>query len=500
MRADRRVGGDEDGLHAELDKRAALQVGILREAARFRKLFESSPTAYLTTNEQGKILGANNAAATLFQLEPQFLTGKPLMNYVAGQERRAFRLWLIELRRRDAPASVSVRMQRRHGIAFDAHVTAIPADDEILWAIADITAQRQSEEAVWQLHRELDARVTLEVGWLRSVFDALPVGVAIMDAATREVRTTNRRAQEILDDRWGGELPVLPAASGADNRDPWRLDPVFAGDETPLRVVRVRAGSTNVLLELRAFPIHDDAGNVVAAALCFDDVTERDRREHAEAQFVENAAHQLRTPITAIAIAAAALEAGAKDEPHERERFLAHIARESERIGRVIDALLGLARVQRRGGGLLIGLVPVLPLLEEIVADTNVRAGVHVELDCPEDVAFVGDGGILREAFANVVRNAATHAAESIHITARVDGAQTVIDVGDDGPGVADELREQIFERFVRAPGASGRGAGLGLAIAAEAVEANRGTLVLCDGDSPGGTTFRFTLPGARLL
>jgi signal transduction histidine kinase len=254
-----------------------------------------------------------------------------------------------------------------------------------------------------------------------------------------------------------------------------------------------------VVLELSATPLHDEQGAIVAVALTFDDLTERERRDRADAQFVENAAHQLRTPVTAIAIATAALEAGAKDDPDERERFIAHVARESERMARLVDALLGLARLQRGGARPLVALAPVAPLVNEIVETVHVRRGVQFALECPPEVALVGDGPMLREAIANVVQNAAAHTdSGSIRVSARLAGEHAIIEVTDTGPGVPPEDRGRVFERFFQVGRGRRVGAGLGLAIAAEAVRANGGTLELVD--SGPGATFRFTLPGAKIL
>jgi signal transduction histidine kinase len=219
----------------------------------------------------------------------------------------------------------------------------------------------------------------------------------------------------------------------------------------------------------------------------------------ADAEFIENAAHQLRTPITSVAVAAAALTVGAKDDPEERDRFIAHIARDSDRMARVIESLLALARIQRGGSALLVAVVPLEPFLREIVAEARPRAGVGLEIDCAPSVAVVGDAAILREAIANVVRNAAEHThAGTIRINGRRDGGRTILEIADTGTGIPAEIRPRVFERFFHAGGANRRGAGLGLAIAAEAAQVHGGTLELVD--VPVGTTFRFTLRGARLM
>ncbi len=276
----------------------------------------------------------------------------------------------------------------------------------------------------------------------------------------------------------------------------------MAGERVSHEVVVLRPGDRpGLVLDVSAVPVRGEDGAVRAAILSFDDLSERARKDEADARFVENAAHQLRTPITAIASAAAALQAGAKDDPASRDRFLAHIDRESERIGRLLGALLSLARLQRDNVHPTVSLVPLRPLLEGLAADAQPGKGVEVVVDCPAAVAVVADPALVREAVGNVLANAASHTqAGSITLAARLDGSTVVLDVADTGPGVPEKLRERIFERFYRAAPHRRSGAGLGLPIAAEATAANRGTLRLLPAEPGGGSTFRFELPGATLL
>ena len=493
------VDGSED---EDVDEPALLQAALAQEAERYRIVYELAPIALITTDPVGKVLEANSTAADYFQIAAKFLVGKPILNYVVPEQRRAVRVWMLGSSRPGVDAPFTARLRRRSGVSFDARLRVTAFADELLWAIVDATAERQAEEALWELNRELDARVAAQAGEVRAVYEQFPSGIAIVDGATRAVRGLNRRARELLGHWPAGAVPGLegpPHEGDAGPTDPWQIGRALAGERVAGAVTRLLTPEGQlVVLEVSAIPVREDGGSVVAAALTFDDISERRQRDLADAEFVENAAHQLRTPITAISIAAAALEAGAKNEEDERERFIAHIARESDRLARVIDALLGLARLQRGGAGLLVAIVPLAPLLEEIVADTDVRAGVEIVVDCADGVAVVGEGPMLREAIANVVQNAAAHTRHgSIRITAVLEGEHTILEVADTGPGVPAAARERIFERFYQGGRSGARGAGLGLAIAAEAVRGNHGTLELVD--SANGATFRFTLPAARL-
>ena len=249
-----------------------------------------------------------------------------------------------------------------------------------------------------------------------------------------------------------------------------------------------------LVVDVTAVPIGSAFGG---ALVIVSDATERDRLERADAEFVENAAHQLRSPVTAIVASIAALEGGARDDPAESERFLAHVGRESRRMAAIVEGLLSLASVQRGTGRPLIELLPLRLLVDEAVA----RAGVDAEIDCPPEIAVVAERELLAQALVNVLSNAARHAgSEGIRIGASLDGATVLMDVTDSGPGIPGDDRDRIFERFYRSPASRGPGSGLGLAIARTATEGTRGTLELLPQREGEGATFRFTLPGARLL
>jgi signal transduction histidine kinase len=117
--------------------------------------------------------------------------------------------------------------------------------------------------------------------------------------------------------------------------------------ESGERVVEARFVGRGVeqVFEVTGIP----AAGSEAALLVLTDVSERERRLRAEREFVENAAHELRTPLAAITSAIERLQAGAREVPERRDRFLGHIQHESNRLNRLASSLLVLARAQTRG-------------------------------------------------------------------------------------------------------------------------------------------------------
>jgi two-component system phosphate regulon sensor histidine kinase PhoR len=235
-----------------------------------------------------------------------------------------------------------------------------------------------------------------------------------------------------------------------------------------------------------------------AAVLVLTDVSERERRERAQREFVANAAHELRNPLSVISGAVEVLQAGAKDVPEERDRFLGHIEREAGRLGRLARALLVLARAQTRAETLRLEPIELRPLLEQVVEEARSRVDVPIHVSCPPGLAVAAQPQLAEQIVSNLVDNAAKHTERGdISVKARRAGAGVTIEVSDTGSGISPEEREAVFERFYRAGSRDRDGFGLGLAIVREAVRALSGSVDL--ESTPGsGTTVRVRLPAAE--
>ncbi len=253
---------------------------------------------------------------------------------------------------------------------------------------------------------------------------------------------------------------------------------VSVGDDVTLAVVGVPAG----------------AGSQTAI-LVLADVSERERRERAEREFVANAAHELRTPLAAITSAVEVLQSGAKEEPEARDRFLGAIERQSARLGRLAQTMLTLARAQTRPGATSPERIEVRPLLEEIAASLDVAPGVELRVDADASLEVIADRDLLQQALANLAANAAKHTEHgSIELAAApAPGGFAAVEVRDTGPGMAPAEQQRAFERFYRGSGSEGDGFGLGLAIVRQAVRALGGTVDLHSVEGV-GTTVRVVL------
>jgi PAS domain S-box-containing protein len=492
----------QEDLARDYDELVSMHEAVQVEAARYRALFDAAPSPLVVTDENLRILEANEAAAALLEVALRFLLGKPLAAYIERDARRDLRMWQHRLATIGGAHVANVRMRRRSGVSFDARVTVTAGRGELYWTIRDRTEEAQAEARLWELNQELEDRVSAQSAALAELVEQLPVGIAVLEP-DGSLAWMNGRAAEIV----GGSLEPRPSGR-------WRVDksspdggPV-PEDELPtaralrgetVRDVRLtirRPDGSAVTAQVNAAPLTSGGGAVVV----LDDMTQRERIERADAEFVENAAHQLRNPIAAIASSVAALQAGAADDERERTRFLEHVARESGRIATLVDSLLTLAGLQRGVARPLVELVPLRDLIDDVVASVAVDRAAQIVLDCPERLAVISDREMLAQALGNVVANAAEHSSGTIRIRARLERPDVLVDVADDGPGIPEDLRERIFERFFRGPGSGGHGSGLGLAIAGAATQAAHGRLELLESGDGEGATFRFTIPGAELL
>ncbi|PRY31688.1 sensor histidine kinase [Umezawaea tangerina] len=223
-------------------------------------------------------------------------------------------------------------------------------------------------------------------------------------------------------------------------------------------------------------------------------------------QFVADASHELRTPLTSIRGYAELYRQGAVTEPDDVAAVLRRIEDQASRMGLLVEDLLLLARLDQQRP-LERARVDLAVLAVDAVHDAKVIAPdrpIALSLDLPSGGASVlGDETRLRQVVANLVGNALTHTPDDVPVevrlgTALVEGVPAArLEVADQGPGLTDEQRERIFERFYRADAARSRengGTGLGLAIVSALVAAHGGRVEL--DTAPGrGAVFRVLLP-----
>lgn len=211
----------------------------------------------------------------------------------------------------------------------------------------------------------------------------------------------------------------------------------------------------------------------------------------AERQFAADASHQLRTPLTALSMRLEEIQA-ATDKEEVREE--ARISLEQvERLVAVVDDLLTRSRRAQGGTTEAVHLVDVVGQQEEEWAPAFRRAGRRLVVEVPEDVAVLATPGALAQVLATLIENSLHHGDGTTTVRSRASGpgGAVVVEVADEGPGVPDELAPRIFEREVT----SGRGTGLGLALARDLVAADGGRLELAQRRPPVFAVFLSGIP-----
>jgi PAS domain S-box-containing protein len=503
-----RVAQEELGERAE--RLGAVEEELARERRRYWNLFQLAPAPYLVTTGRGVVTEANAAAEGLLGVQRGFLAGKPLAAFVSDP--RELRRRLVELAQDGGVAEMQLelRPRRRRPTRAAATARSLPgeADErEVLWSLVDIDRLASAEEELRLLAEELEQRVearTSELTRVRAllaaVVERIPAAIVVVQAPDDRLGLANPEAAELFGaDDWQAFGP-----DGAPYKpEEWPPARSLRGETiTAERATIVRADGVETLVEIDSVPVRDGEGEVSLAVAVVRDVTDRERRERAEREFVTNAAHELLTPLAAITSAVEVLQAGAKEDPRQRDRFLAHAERDCARLGRLARALLVLARAQMGTEAPRTDLVALPELLEEIVAGLHPAPGVETKIECPDDLALLTNRELVTQALLNIGTNAAKFTRRgAIRFRAfRRGEAQAVVEVSDSGIGVPSGEEQRIFDRFYRAREVQdgAEGFGLGLAIAGQAVDALGGTIDVRS--SASGTTVTVTLPGGELV
>jgi signal transduction histidine kinase len=217
-------------------------------------------------------------------------------------------------------------------------------------------------------------------------------------------------------------------------------------------------------------------------------------------QFMADASHELRNPVSVIRAAADVTLGREHREETEYREALTMTSAQSRRLASLVDDMLMLARADAGGYPLRLVDLRLCDVIDECCRAISVLAGerqITVQSSVDTDVSVLGDEELLRRLVLNLLQNAVQHtpAGGTVSVTVQVEHADVRIRVADSGNGIADADRVRIFERFVQLdPSRRSTGAGLGLTIARWIAEAHQGSLVV-EATGPGGSTFCLALP-----
>ena len=365
--------------------------------------------------------------------------------------------------------------------------TRIAGHDELaeLSGALDQLASSLSE-AMTQLRAERDL--------LSGVFDGMQEGVLVLDRGGDIVRmnTALRRALLLGGDAIG--RPLLDVVRNAELKelvDAARVEAVTG--EVEISGLKPRR------LLVRGAMLPGDEGLLLVVAR---DVTDVRRLETMRRDFVANVSHELRTPVTSIRSAAETLSGGASTDPVAALKFVDIIARNAERLQRLIEDLLDLSRIESKELKLRPETIDLRAFVNHnlsLFRDRADKRGIQLRADLAV-VRALADRRALEQVLSNLVENAVKYCPNAIVTVRAIDrGDRVALVVTDTGPGIAASHLPRLFERFYRVDAGRSRdlgSTGLGLSIVKHLCEAMGGSVDV-ESAVGRGTTFTVVLPAA---
>lgn len=469
--------------------------GLAEQEARYRDLFEQSLGLLCTHDLEGRLLSVNPAAAEALGRAPAELIDRPLQEFLPEELRPRFARYLARMRAERAVAGTMVLLHAsgerrtwryrnvlREAPGGSAHVIGFAQD--VTEEAAVQSALSESEQRFRQLAAHIDAAF-----FMRSVD---PPELIYMSPGYERIWGRSRPANlaEFYETVHADDRAGLKAA------DRGQLE----GQDVEYRIVRPE-GSLR-WIRARAFPVPDERGRPWRVAGLAEDVTPRKSVEKLRDDLAHTLVHDLRNPLTSILACLELLELDGPQATESGERVV-RIARESgAKLLAMVESILDVARLEAGGVPLDRQPLDLAELVGEVlgqqrpVADLR-RQSLSAELSPGLPRAWA-DRPLLVRVLQNLVGNAVKFGLEGGRVKVSVAPPEgphgpLTVRVSDDGPGVPEELRPRLFEKFVtgRLPG---RGAGLGLLFCRLAVEAHGGRITLENDPGP-GATFAFTLP-----
>jgi PAS domain S-box-containing protein len=324
---------------------------------------------------------------------------------------------------------------------------------------------------------------------------------AILANIADGIVAVDRDEQIVLWNEMAEHITGVPASEALGRRVPEVLQrelSTYATEGAVERHVAIRRGSNEVWLALSEAVMLDSAGSVAGRIFAFRDISSERVVEQMKSDFVSAVSHELRTPLTSIYGFAETLQRSDVDfSDAERETFLRHIAAESERLIRIVDDLLSVARLEAGTLGVALEPTDLGAALRDAVSgaqgreDGRHRFSVLVE---PTELTVRADREKLGQVLANLLDNAVRYSPEGGTITVSARGRPHAVEitVADEGIGITEPDQQRVFAKFFRSERApAGQGTGLGLFLVRGLVTAMGGRIWL---ESEEGRGSRFTV------
>ena len=358
-------------------------------------------------------------------------------------------------------------------------------DQETLVMLASQAAIAIGNALRYQEERRARDELETERRRLTVLVESSPVGVMVIDAATRTFALVNKEAERILGMSPEPGSTLVRYHEVAIYR---RMDgEKYEGHERPLarvldygEVVRAEEilfdlpDGRRVTTLVNATPIYSDDGKIVSAIAVIQDMTPLEELERLRNEFLAMVSHELRTPLTAIkGSASTVLSTSTPFDPVETRRFFRTIDQQADLLSELVSNLLDVTRIE--AGALVVTpkRTDVEALVDEAIS-TFLHSGVrnHIEVDFQPDLpAIAADPQRVTQVLDNLLSNASKYspASSTIKVTASLKDPYLAVSVIDEGHGVPADQLSRLFRKFSRISGRDGEedvaGEGLGLAI-----------------------------------
>ena len=487
-------------------------------SVQWQATFDSISDGVVLVDPDGRIVRVNAAAEQILATTSDASVGHRLRELLDLDDLDDPAL-LASPKRVGFEATTGTRWLR---LTFDPMTGASGEREGTVVVLSDVTERREMDLVVAKALQQQQeaaaelARASAAEGAYRKLLEAvvneMPVGVIVADAPSGRIVIDNAEMDRIMHGpaASGGRGDVRTYRGFHDDGRPyrpeeWPLTRSAAAGET-IREEELdveRDDGTRATIAVSSMPIRAEDGTIVAAVATVIDITRRREAEHLRDAFIGVLSHELRTPITSIFGGSKVL---LREDPEfdetVRKGILQDLADEAERLNRMVENLLVLARVER--GVPLGGQEPILlqRLLPRIVGEEARQWPLmDLRLVVPDDLPTVaGDESYVDQVMRNLISNAGKYGPTTGMVTVEVrvpdDGHEVHVAVVDEGQGIDEAETGKFFELFFRSASVSHKtaGSGIGLFVSRHLVEGMGGRM-WARSRREGGSEFGFSLP-----
>lgn len=358
-------------------------------------------------------------------------------------------------------------------------------------------AKRACAETERHLSKELEQQKAQQ----ETLFNRMLAGVLILDGKAR-VRLVNSALRRLFD--LSGNIQNKTLLETIRSHELHEIVQTAANQgHVAGRELAFTSGAKSRYFSVSAAGLKDSDAQSGVIVL-FHDLTQIKLLENRRKDFVANVNHELRTPLSMIKGCVETLLDGNAPNPQDQERFLQKIQKHSDRLTYLIEDLLALSQLESGQIAMNHAQIHLAPLVQRVFDDLQDRAqprSITLASNVQNEIQIWADPDRIHQVIQNLVDNGIKYGQPGgnvrVHANRSNNNNSVIIHISDDGPGIPENARQRIFERFFRVDKARSReqgGTGLGLAIVKHIIQAHGGRVWL-NHHHQKGSTFSFSLP-----